>query len=112
MHRSCKPVCCLIGAILLGWLTWTEIQKAYAEALEAGESLEIWTQLITISAGAVLLILSWYVWRSATDRSSTLGTFLRMGAATLLVVGAWVLIAELPRAVAAGNIRIGGRRFK
>lgn len=93
----------LMGAVLLGWLTWTEIQKAYAEALEAGESLEIWTQLITISAGAVLLIISWYVWRSATGRSSTIGTFLRMGAAVLLVVGAWVLIAELPRAVASGN---------
>ncbi len=92
-----------IGAVLLGWLTWTEIQKAYAEAFEAGETLEIWTQLITISAGAVLLILSWFVWRSATDRSSTLGTFLRMGASALLVVGAWVLIAELPRAVASGN---------
>ncbi len=93
----------LIGAILLGWLTWSEIQKAYVEALEAGESLEIWTQLITISAGALLLILSWFVWRSASDRPSTLGTFLRMGAAMLLVIGAWVLIAELPRAVAAGN---------
>ncbi len=93
----------LIGAILLGWLTWTEIQKAYAEAFEAGESLEIWTQLITISAGAVLLILSWFVWRSARDRSSTIGVFLRMGAATLLVVGGWVLIAELPRAIASGN---------
>ena len=98
-----QSVLLIIGAVLLGWLTYTEIQKAYAVAYEAGESLEIWSQMVTISAGFVLLILSYVVWKSASDRSSTLGTLFRMGAAMILAVGAYVLIAELPRAIAAGN---------
>ena len=98
-----QAILLIIGAIFLGWLTFTEIQKAYAEAFEAGESLEIWSQMVTISAGFVLLILSYIVWKSSSDRSTTFGTFLRMGAAMLLAIGAWVLIAELPRAIAAGN---------
>lgn len=98
-----QAVLLIIGAFFLAWLTWTEIQKAYAEALEAGESLDIWAQILTISAGALLLVLSYFVWRGANGRSSTAGTFLRMGAALLLAIGAWVLIAELPRAIASGN---------
>jgi multiple sugar transport system permease protein len=91
------------GAILLGWFTWTEIQEAYATALEAGESLDLWAQIVTISAGFVLLILSWIVWRSASQLDSTVGTVLRLGAAAVLLVGAWVLIGEVPRIIAAGN---------
>lgn len=98
-----QVVLLFIGAVLLGWFTYTEIQRAYAEALEAGESLEIWSQMVTISAGFVLLILSFYVWKSASKRQSTFGILFRMFAAMLLAIGAWVLIAELPRAIAAGN---------
>lgn len=93
----------LILAGALSWLTYTEILGAYAEAVENGEQLAIWSQLVTISAGVVLLLLSWWMWRSATARDSTAGTLLRFAAATLLAVGAWVLIGELPRIVAAGN---------
>jgi multiple sugar transport system permease protein len=32
-----------------------------------------------------------------------ISTFFRLGAATMLIVGAWVLIGELPRAIAAGD---------
>ena len=91
------------GAILLGWFTWTEIQAAYAEALEAGEPLDLWAQIVTMSAGFVLLILSWLVWRTAGRRDSNLGMVLRLGAAAFLLIGAWILIAELPRAIAAGD---------
>jgi multiple sugar transport system permease protein len=92
-----------IGATALTWLTWTEIQRAYAEALENGEGLDLWAQIITISAGFVLLILSYILWRSASDRTSTFKILLRMGGAMALAIGGWVLIAELPRIIAAGD---------
>lgn len=92
-----------IGSIALTWLTWTEIQEAYAEALEKGEGLDIWAQIITISAGFVLLILSYLMWRHASERDSTLQILLRFGAAIALAVAGWVLIAELPRIIAEGN---------
>lgn len=98
-----EPCLLFIGAAVLTWVTWIEIQRAYAEALESGETLAIWSQLVTISAGFLLLILSWVIWRSASQRSSTTSTFLRLGAAVFLAVGAWVLIGELPRAIAEGN---------
>ncbi|MEX1019007.1 MAG: sugar ABC transporter permease, partial [Litorilinea sp.] len=93
----------LIGGVYLAWLTWTEVQNAYAEAFEAGEGLDLWTQIITLSAGFLLLVVAWFLWRSADDRSSTRAMLLRLGGAALLMVGAWFLIGELPAAMAAGN---------
>lgn len=91
------------GALLLGRLTWLQIQEAYDAALEEGQTLTIWSQVVTISAGFVLLLLSWWVWRSASHRDSTLSTWLRLTAAIVLAVGAWVLIGELPRVISAGD---------
>jgi len=93
----------LIGATGLTWLTWTEINKAYAEALEAGEGLDLWAQIVTISAGFLLLLIAWWLWESASERQSNLNTLARLGAAAMLLVGAWVLIGELPRIIAAGD---------
>lgn len=93
----------VILAAALTWLTYSEIQIAYAEALEAGETLSIWAQMVTISAGFVLLLLSWLVWRTAAQRDSNLQTGLRFLAGILLMIGGWVLIGELPIAIAQGN---------
>lgn len=93
----------LIGAVVLSWLTWTEVQAAYVEALEAGEGLDLWTQIITISAGFVLLIAAWWLWDNAEGYQSNLAMAARLGGAALLMVGGWVLIGELPRVIAAGD---------
>jgi multiple sugar transport system permease protein len=87
----------------LSWFTWTEIQLAYAEAFEEGEELAIWSQVVTISAGLVLLGISYWIWDSASERDSNRSTLLRLGAGALLIIGAWVLIGELPRAAASGD---------
>ncbi len=58
----------MIGAGALTWLTWTDIQKAYANALAAGEGLDIWSQIITLSVGFLLLLLAWRLWESASYR--------------------------------------------
>lgn len=93
----------LIGALGLTWLTWTEVNKAYAEALAGGEGLDLWAQIVTISAGFLLLLIAWWLWESASERQSNLNTFSRLGAAAMLLVGAWVLIGELPRIIAGGD---------
>ncbi len=93
----------LLAAALLSWLTWTEIQAAYTEALETGESLELWPQIVTISAGFILLIFAWWLWSRAAKSESTAGLLLRLWAAAAITVAAWALIAELPRVIAAGD---------
>ncbi len=93
----------LFGGIFLAWFTWTEVQAAYAAAFEDGETLEIWAQAITISAGLILLLLSWVVWRGASHQDSNRSTFMRLAGGALLLIGAWVLIGELPLAAASGD---------
>ena len=93
----------VIVGVGLAWFTWTEVSKAYSAALESGEGLDLWTQIITISAGFLLLLLAWLLWESASDRLSNISTAARLGAATLLLVGGWVLIGELPRLIAQGD---------
>jgi multiple sugar transport system permease protein len=88
---------------LLGWLTWTELQTAYTVAKETGEPLDIWSQIITISGGFILLLISWLVWKSASKRDSNSSTIVRLLAAVVLAVGAWVLIGELPLAISSGD---------
>jgi multiple sugar transport system permease protein len=56
-----------------------------------------------ISAGFVLLLLAWIVWRSASHQDSMASTAFRLAAGAMLIVGAWLLIGELPRAIAAGD---------
>ncbi len=92
-----------ILGIALIWITYTQIEVAYAEALEDGESLSIWSQMVTISAGFVLLILSGWLWRSANEFQSNRMMIAKLMAAILLMVGGWILIAELPAMVAEGN---------
>lgn len=91
-----------LSAVLL-WFTFVDVQLAYAEALAEGETLTIWDQVVTISGGLILLGASWLVWRSASYRDSNLSTFGRLAAASLLIIGAWVLIGELPAAIENGD---------
>ncbi len=93
----------LIAGILLGWLTWTEVQAAYAKAMEEGKELAIWSQLVTISAGFLLLYLSWIIWKSAQKAESTLSFAIRFGAVAALILGGWILIAELPPIIISGD---------
>ncbi len=46
-------------AIATGLFTLSEIQRAYAAAAEAGEPVVIWPQVLTLSAGIVILMAVW-----------------------------------------------------
>lgn len=92
----------IAGAALLQFIL-VSIQEAYTAALEGGETLRIWTHIVTISAGLLLWALSWIVWRSANNRDSNLSMFARLAAAALLLVGGYVLAVELPLAGANGD---------
>ncbi len=93
----------ILGAIGLTYVTLTDIHNAYAIALEAGEELDIWSQIIIISAGFLLLLIAWRLWDSASYRDSNISVVLRLGGAAMLLVGAWFLIGELPRVLSAGD---------
>src|SRR5690606_29573358 len=66
---------------------------------------DLWAHILTISAGFLLLWLAWRLWDSAGGRSSNASMIWRLAAAAMLLVGAWMLIGELPRAFAGGDRR-------
>ncbi|MFM7585315.1 MAG: hypothetical protein ACKO9F_21660, partial [Caldilinea sp.] len=92
-------------AASIGWLVWAELQKATAEALAQGERFDIQAQLLLVSVGFLLLAFSWWVWTSASHRTSMPSVLARLGGATLLMLGAWLLIAEAPRVLAQGDLQ-------
>ncbi len=93
----------LVVGIGLLRTTFQGIQSAYTEALETGTDPGIWPQLILISSGVMLLIIGWKVWRDIEHADSNRGLVLRVLAASALLVGAVLLIIEIPTILASGD---------
>lgn len=93
----------IVGAAVLLWLTWNQFIKDYGEALATGEGLDAASQIILMMAGVILLLLSWWLWSSASGRTSTASTIFRLMGAAVLLIGGWMLFAELPLAIARGD---------
>lgn len=91
-----------VAAILLGYV-YGEMMAAYDLAVQSGEDPGFLAQFISIASGLILLFIGWKLWRRAEDQPSTPLFFLRLGAATLFIVGGWIMIGELPVVVAAGD---------
>ncbi|MDZ7843449.1 MAG: sugar ABC transporter permease [Anaerolineales bacterium] len=91
-----------LGGGLL-WVTFQDVQSAYQTALEEGTDPGIWPQVITISCGVLLLIGAWKLWSRAADQRHTWSFLARIVAAVGLLIGAWLLIGELPRVIASGD---------
>jgi ABC-type sugar transport system permease subunit len=87
------------GALTLQ-LTFTEMQKAMLEAQAAGETLALWAQIIPISAGAGLLVLAYFLWQRAQKQDSDRRFALMALAAGMLMTAGYLLVAEVPRALA------------
>ncbi|HEY42359.1 MAG TPA: sugar ABC transporter permease [Anaerolineae bacterium] len=92
----------VIGLLLL-WFTYGQATEAYRVALESGTDPGIWPQVITIGSGVLLLVLAWFVWRSAEGQTSNRAFLIRILGALVLLVGGWLLIGELPAVIAAGD---------
>lgn len=83
--------------------TFERVSAAYTAAFESGTDPGIWPQFISISAGVILLVLAWILWQRAPKRDSKGGFMLHILAAAALLVGAWLLIGEIPTTVASGD---------
>ncbi|MFQ5575933.1 MAG: carbohydrate ABC transporter permease [Anaerolineae bacterium] len=83
--------------------TLASIQAEYANALESGEEIAIWTQIVSILGGTALLYVSWRLWQSAPRRDSSLKVVFNLLAAIALLGGAWILIGVLPPILEAGD---------
>ncbi len=88
---------------LVGGFTYNYIQAEYAKAMESGEQITIWVQVMSIIAGLFLLYFSWKLWQSAQHQDSTPKMIGGVVAAIMLLTGAWILVAELPPVIAAGD---------
>jgi multiple sugar transport system permease protein len=90
-------------AAITGWFTWSEMQKAITDAWEAGSEVPIGIQIVSIAAGVLLLVLAWRLWTSAVSHSSDRIFLFRALSALFLIIGAWLLISEVPAVIEAGD---------
>jgi multiple sugar transport system permease protein len=91
-----------VGVALLR-VTFNEVAAAYEAARETGADPGIWPQLIMISSGFLLLIVGWLIWRTIEKAESNKSMVLRALAAIALMVGAVMLIIEIPTILASGD---------
>ena len=96
-------VTALVCGVLLMQLTLAEMQLAIAEAQADGESLPIWSQIVLISAGVGLLVAAAWLWQRGVADFDDRGFVGKGLIVVLLVVGAYVLITQLPPALAEAD---------
>lgn len=91
-----------IGVLVLQ-LTLDAINAAVEAARAAGTELPIWSQIVLISAGVGLLVAAYLLWGRAVNQIGN-RRFLGWGLiAILLALGGYLLVAELPRALASAD---------
>ncbi len=83
--------------------TYQQVAQAYQLALEKGVDPGIWPQVITISAGIILLILGWFSWSSAPRSKQAWKFWLRILGAFIFLAGGWLLVGEIPVLLASGD---------
>jgi ABC-type sugar transport system permease subunit len=93
----------LAAGVGLAYYTYSEVLRAYAEAVETNTDPGIWPQVISVSGGFFLLGIAWFIWNGASKEFSNPKFWLRIFAAMFLLVGGWLLIGEIPQMVAAGD---------
>ncbi len=93
----------LIASAFALRLTISEIDAALLAAREAGESLPIWSQLVFISAGCALLALAYVIFQRGIRAHENRRFVLLALGGLALAVGGYILMAELPAALAAAD---------
>ncbi len=90
------------GALMLQ-MTLDELGLAVAEARAEGAELPVWTQIILISAGAGLMGVALKLWQGAPAEFSDRHFIGRVLLVIMAVLGAVLLIMQLPQALAAAD---------
>lgn len=85
------------------WFTYTQLQQAIQAVLEKGQEPAVGVHVVLILSGLALLVASWRLWQSAVQHESNRAFVWRTLAAFFLLVGAWVLIGELPPVIQEGD---------
>ena len=91
------------GGIGLLYYTAQQVGLAYTVAMAEGTDPGIWPQFISITSGMILLFVAWFLWRGAGKQVRGGAFWWRIVAALFLLVGAWLLIGEIPTIVASGD---------
>ena len=93
----------MIGGVFLLQLTLVEIEAALSAARESGEALPIWSQLVFITCGVGLLALAWLIFQRGIRATDNRRFLILILAGISLAVGGYLLMAELPAALAAAD---------
>ncbi len=83
--------------------TFQQVFQVYEVSLVEGTDPGIWPQFISISSGVILLVVAWIIWQRAQKQDKGSRFWLYIFTAGVLLVGAWLLIGEIPSIVAAGD---------
>ncbi|MYD10478.1 MAG: sugar ABC transporter permease [Chloroflexi bacterium] len=101
--RGGMATAALLAAVFLLRLTIDETNLAIAAARESGESLPIWSQLVFVSAGIVLVASAWLIFQRGIRAQSNRRFALLAFGGLALAVGGYLLMAEAPAALAAAD---------
>ncbi len=93
----------LLGSFFLLWLALSETAMAISLAREEGENLPIWSQLVFISAGFGLIGAAWLLFQRGINALSNRRFLLLILAGVTLAIGGYLLMAELPAALASAD---------
>ncbi len=91
-----------IGIILFRF-AYQEVLNAYQLAAESGKAPGIVPQMIHIIGGVFLLSIGWKLWTRASEALSNRMFVLRLFGAVLCIIGGWLMIAEIPMILSAGD---------
>ena len=91
------------GGLGLLAFTYQEIAAVYSAALETGTDPGVWPQVITVSAGIILLVLGWFSWNAAPRGRQNWKFWVRIFGAFVFLAGGWLLVGEIPVLLAAGD---------
>ena len=92
----------ILGALLAPAQALAGLQLP-APATPPTHELPIWSQIILISSGAILLFLAYRLWQHAHHRHDRSGFFWQALASLALMLGGYLLIIELPLALEAAD---------
>ena len=93
----------LVASVFLLRLTIQETELAINAARDEGESLPIWSQLVFVSAGIVLIAFAYFIFQRGVKALDNRRFALLVLGGVSLAVGGYMLMAEAPAALAAAD---------